>query len=412
MGNQPSINKNNDTSNSFGDIIDYIASNYIITMNFKNLQQLYNKDYCNKLIILTKDIIKNNFNEIEISNINNRIHNTKTAETAPTANTAETENVTYRFNENENTQTNTNANKEAMCQEIAKFYILIAHLFSAIMLTVNPVYSYTDETNNTMYFNLFEKDKIPKNANVTISNLNMCSNRINQLSNHQKIDETNNIIEVAPDICNTHYSKTLADEPGIPELRNLYFDADYDYLTGKFNSMSNSTKEKYKNDLKIFYAEFTGNHDVPLPENINDFNDIKLKDYNKDEKCLNSTYLNTYKGSDELFQTYANNIKNMIQKTNIKQEELLGVINNIFTYSIDKDTGKKIIKIHPELNVEKLNTLIKMTREIIIELYINCEKDFIHGIEIYEAIINKIGFQTLVNQQQHLKNEILNIKNI
>ena len=74
MGNQPSNNKNNDTSNSFGDIIDYIASNYIITMDFKNLQQMYSKDYCNKLIILTKDILKNNFNEIEISNINYRIH--------------------------------------------------------------------------------------------------------------------------------------------------------------------------------------------------------------------------------------------------------------------------------------------------------------------------------------------------
>jgi hypothetical protein len=404
MGNQPSINKNNDTSNSFGDIIDYIASNYIITMNFKNLQKMYNKDYCNKLIILTKDIIKNNFNEIQISNINNRINKTATT-------TSTSEHIAHRFNEDDNASP---PNKDEMCQEIAKFYILIAHLFSAIMLTVNPVYSYTDETNNTLYFNLFEKDKIPKNADVSISNLNICSNRINQLTNHKNFDAYNPEIEVAPDICNELHnkngSKTLADEPGIPELKYLYFDADYDYLTGKFNSMTNQTKEKYKTDLKRFYTEFTGNTDIP--DNINDFSDIKLKDYNRDEKCLNNTYLNTYKGSDELFQTYANNIKNMIQKTNIKQQELLGVINKIFTYSIDKDSDKKIIKIHPDLNVEKLNTLIKTTREIIIELYINCEKDFIHGIEIYEAIINKIGFQTLVNQQEHLQNEILKIKNI
>lgn len=405
MGNQPSYNKINDTSNSFGDIIDYIASNYIITMNFKNLQKMYDKDYCNKLIILTKDIIKNNFNELEISNINKRINKSASA--------AAKEDIAFRFDDNENPQQQP-INKEEMCQEIAKFYILIAHLFSAIMLTVNPVYSYTDETNNTLYFNLFEKDKIPKHADVSISNLNICSNRINQLTNHTKFDELNKDIEVAPDICNNinnkNGMKTLADEPGIPELKDLYFDSDYDYLTGKFNSMSHQTKEKYKNDLKRFYTEFTGNAD--LPDNINDFNDIKLKDYNKDEKCLNGTYLNTYKGSDELFQIYANNIKTMIQKTNIKQEELLGIINNIFTYSIDKDTGKKIIKIHPELNIEKLNTLIKMTREIIIELYINCEKDFVRGIEIYEAIINKIGFQTLVNQQEHLENEILKIKNI
>ena len=327
MGNQPSNNKINDTSNSFGDIIDYIASNYIITMNFKNLQKMYNKDYCNKLIILTKDILKNNFNEIQIYNINNRINKSGSV--------AASEHIAYKFEEQENAP---HPEKDEMCQEIAKFYILIAHLFSAIMLTVNPVYSYTDETNNTFYFNLFEKDKIPKNADVTISNLNICSNRINQLTNHKKIDASNTDIEVAPDICNElnnkNGSKTLADEPGIPELKDLYFDADYDYLTGKFNSMSNQTKEKYKNDLKSFYAEFTGNAD--LPDNINDFSDIKLKDYNRDEKCLNSTYLNSYKGSDELFQTYANNIKKMIQKTNEKQEELLGIINNVFTYSIDK----------------------------------------------------------------------------
>jgi hypothetical protein len=405
MGNQPSNNKNNDTSNSFGDIIDYIASNFIITMNFKNLQQLYDKDYCNKLIILTKDIIKNNFNEIEISNINKRI-NTSAAAGA-------SENILYRFNDNEKSQTQP-INKEEMCHEISKFYILIAHLFSAIMLTVNPVYTYTDETNNTQYFNLFEKDKIPKNADVTISNLNICSNRINKLTNHKIFDESNKNIEVAPDICNNMNTKkgvkSLSDEPGIPELKNLYYDDDYDYLTGEFNSMSKTTKEKYMRDLKLFYTEFSGN--AELPENINDFYSIKLKDYAKDEKCLNGTYLNKYTGSDELFQIYANNIKNMIQKTNAKQEELLGIINNIFTYSIENDSKKKIIKIHPELNIEKLNTLIKTTREIIIELYINCEKDFIRGIEIYEAIINKIGFQTLVNQQQHLENEILKIKNI
>lgn len=401
MGNQPSINKINNTYNNFGDIIDYIASNYIISMDFKNLQQMYNKDYCNKLIILTKDIIKNNFNEIQISNINNRINKS--------ANTSQYEDIAHKFKDPEN---DSPENKDAMCQEIAKFYILIAHLFSAVMLTVNPIYSYTNETNETLYFNLFEKHKIPKNANVTISNLNLCSNRINQLTNNKNVDVSNIDIEVAPNICNkiNNGDKTLANEPGIPELKELYFDSDYDYLTGNFNSMSNSTKQKYKNDLNTFYIEFTGNPNVP--DNINDFSDIKLKDYNQDEKCLNGTYLNTYKGSDELFQKYANNIKNMVKKTNIKQEELLGIINNIFTYTINKDSNKKIIKIHPELNVEKLNTLIKMTREIIIELYINCEKDFIHGIEIYEAIINKIGFQTLVNQEEYLQNEIYTIKNI
>ena len=68
------------------------------------------------------------------------------------------------------------------------------------------------------------------------------------------------------------------------------------------------------------------------PENINDFYGIKLKDYNKDEKCLNGTYLNTYTGSDELFQIYANNIKasssslNSLSISGLKIEFTKGVL--------------------------------------------------------------------------------------
>jgi hypothetical protein len=36
--------------------------------------------------------------------------------------------------------------KKRVCIGIAKFYIKIAHIFSAIMMTINPVYSYKDTT--------------------------------------------------------------------------------------------------------------------------------------------------------------------------------------------------------------------------------------------------------------------------
>ena len=40
------------------DIIDYIATYYILTMDFKSLSKLCEKEYCDKLVVLTSDIIK------------------------------------------------------------------------------------------------------------------------------------------------------------------------------------------------------------------------------------------------------------------------------------------------------------------------------------------------------------------
>ena len=99
----------------------------------------------------------------------------------------------------------------------------------------------------------------------------------------------------------------------------------------------------------------------------------------------------------------------MVKSANNKQAELIDVINILFIHVTDETNTKKI-KLNPSLTMDKLQHAVKKTRNIIIELYINCEKDYIKGIEIYEAIINKIGFQTLINQQQFLENEILTLK--
>ena len=60
MGNSTS-NKNIMKFNNINESIDYIATYYILTSDFKSLSQLMNKEYCDKLVILTSDIIKNKF---------------------------------------------------------------------------------------------------------------------------------------------------------------------------------------------------------------------------------------------------------------------------------------------------------------------------------------------------------------
>ena len=61
MGNTTSSsNSNKPVKNEFDnfyDIIDYVATYYILTMDFKSLSKLSEKEYCDKLVILTSDII-------------------------------------------------------------------------------------------------------------------------------------------------------------------------------------------------------------------------------------------------------------------------------------------------------------------------------------------------------------------
>ena len=115
-----------------------------------------------------------------------------------------------------------------------------------------------------------KRDKIPKDTKVDIYKLNICSNRINSLENNRFMEnnnpmenngsmENNNPLEpdangditIGPDFCNINIGdddgkeKDLLDEPGIPELEELYYDDNYDFDTGKFTGMSEKTKEMY-----------------------------------------------------------------------------------------------------------------------------------------------------------------------
>ena len=75
-----------------------------------------------------------------------------------------------------------------MCIGIAKFYVKIAHVFAAIVMTINPVYTYKDATGQTVKTSLLEKDKIPKRSERKLFKLNICDNRIRALKKEQKND--------------------------------------------------------------------------------------------------------------------------------------------------------------------------------------------------------------------------------
>jgi len=296
-------------------------------------------------------------------------------------------------------------------------------LFSAIMMTINPVYSYKDENGYNVVKPLMEKDSIPKNAKRTLKKFNICDNRVNslqkgqdkpiqpQMNQNAAINNQNNVV-INPNICSFNLMpnnavKNLEDEPGIKELMQLYLDDNYDYSTGIFTGMTDETKKIFERDLKTFYTAFTGKEEMDAT--ITKFSDIKLKDFNSMKGCQGSNPVYktpiTLNKNDKLFIKYAENIKSMLNSTKEKQNELLEIINVLFTFVYDPYTGKKKIRVNPKLNETVLQKAVDDARKIIIQLYVKCEYDFLEGLKIYEAIVDSKIIRTTENQINTLNKE-------
>jgi hypothetical protein len=419
MGNTNSTNTNslNKTGN-FYEIIDYIASHYILTMDFESLKKLSQKEYCNKLVIITADIIKDHFSERDLTYLAQRVK--KGVE----VNEMSKQNVIF-VNEDQlkdldaSKGVNKSIDKKRKCIGIAKFYIKIAHIFSAILMTINPTYTY-NANGMTQNVALLDKNKIPPNTPRKISKLNICDNRLRALDRVKESAQINannannaNKVTLSPKICDmnldaTSNSKSLIDEPGIPELLKLYFDK-YDYSTGEFTGMSEPTQAQYNKDLHKFFTAFTGK-DVMPPE-IKKFSDIKLRNYKNIGFCNNSALKNiSISKKDDLFIKYAENLKNMMNTASSNQQKMLSIINDIFIFVVDPYTKDKKIRINPMLTDDGLTKLVENTRKLIIDLYVTCEMDYVNGVKLYEAIVESQILETTDKQIKELteqKNQLI-----
>ncbi len=399
MGNKISgFNQDSKPHQDNNEIIDYIATNYILTMDFENLKKLNDQQYCDKLVILTSDIIDRYFTPLEIFNLEQRI---KTG-------VDKKETTVFINKDNLNSMDNTDK-KKTLCISIAKFYIKISHIFAAIVMTLNPVYTYTDSQGNQISVSLYNKNQIPANADRVIQRFNICENRLNSLSNKWSPTLKN----VHPKMCDINYKsdntnkkvKSLADEPGIPELMELYNDDNYDSATGKFTSMSVKTRELYMKNLEMFYKIFT-NNDKMGPE-IKSFSDIKLRDYHNNPNCSeNGAYrLNYENDGSSLFAEYATNLKKMMSQANTNQTKLMDILNKLFVNTTNTNTQKIQIRVNPILSEKMLEEIVVETRALIINLYLSCEKNYATGLNIYEAIVEKKIFDSAQNQIKKLKKE-------
>ena len=410
MGNVQSNKKSRDLTQ----IIDYIATNFILTNNFKDFKNLTDQKYCNNLVILTSKIINHNLNYKQVEYLSQRIKKGEEVNEMTKDNI-----IFFEKDKLNNVDLDSNIRKKRLCLGIAKFYIKIAHIYAAIVTTVNPTYNYKNENGEVQEVDLENKIYIPKYSNTTINRNNLCSTRINSLLNKSNFGVNNNEeIKIKPDFCDkninkqTGKTKMLINEPGIPELAKLYYDK-YDYNAGYFIGMTEKTKKIYENDVKEFYMTFTGKKIVP--DNVKTFSDVPLKEFHNMNKCKNNgPYRNVYTGTkkQKYFKKYAQHIENMMKTTNENQNKLIKIIDKIFILINNNKTNKKEIIINPNLTYKKLDLIIQETKAPIINLYLKCEKDYLEGLNIFEVIVNMMYKETSQNQLDNLNDNINNQKNI
>lgn len=500
------------------DMIDIIATKYILTQNFQDMKKLGQKEYCDKLVILTSDIVKKYMNEKEIEYLAQRIdrgdyYNRMVKQKVMYLDTNEldsksnkrfskkelvdfkkkeedilgkhlvkeyqrrqnrSENYDYGYDEIRSGQRGGNIitdllygrnegrrqqisprrdipkktnksilneldvrnkdEKDRMCKGIAKFYISIAHLYAAIVKTINPVYVYQDKKGNPHALSIQNRDKIPRGVTPKLTEINLCSKRINALKPAEvegkigiNISKTCNLNSKKQTITMENewrpskwptsendrvrvLTRSLGQEPGIPELQQLYWDK-YDYIKGNFiegimNSAGDAVKD-YQKDLKEFYISFTGKMDFDQwnADGKKKFTDIPLTAYHNSKLCEGekAAWKQTYTGNSGLFTSYANHIKKMIKGAQGTQDELMEVLKEIFVIQTASNKEKtEIVTLNPKLNDESLNKIIVKTRKIIVKLYISCEKDFKDGLDIFEGILSERIIKNAVNKKDTL----------
>ena len=355
MGNTFSIRSQQEHEHA--PTLDRIVGYYITTLDYQSLRNLFLPEYCDKLTELISSILEKKYSNDELTSL------------------LETKGQEF--------------DKQQVCNKLASFYVKVAHLFAAIITTINPEYVYTDIFGNTVKKNLHQKSDIPENVTPEISKLNLCKKQLDDLEEMVESEQ--------PPLCSVNVSGI--NETGIPELTELYYDDGYDFTTGKFKDMTENTRKKFVTDLTQFYTTFTGNTD--MPETITGFNEIKLKDYNRGVSDIVDT---DDDAATILFKEYAENTKHMLHKINNTHKSLLEILDKLFEIEGNAATN---IRVCSTLTDQELHQLIIESRNIIVSSYLMCESDFVKGVELYEAIVEHLILHTTVNQINTLNNKII-----
>ena len=443
MGNTSSspngVNQTPDNNiKSLSTQIDDIAVHYILKQNTIDLLRLTDKEYYDNLIILTSKILEHRLNDVEIGMIHNRVNGNTNVGNSETIGEA----VFSLVPESERI-------KNKMIMNISKFYIKIIMIYSAIVSTIDPQYTYEDETGQKQVFYLKDIDaykKIPRGITPTISQIsnpmNLCRKRLNILKNKLDSSDPDEVtLNPGEKLCDPDMNLyNLTDEVGIKELDLLYYDI-FDYEKKTWSKRSKEMDTNYKRDLTLFYQIFTGKSRRPVE--VKSFKDIELLDFRTIDYCRQGDLfmkdMRVSKTNQDIIE-YLDHIKKIEESTLIYRQKLSDILKQIFIMktvtkpAVDgiqaelmsnvmlggffwkKKTEHEPIPepviqnieytINTELTLNDINKLEEVTRKTILELYLTCQKNFIKALLVFEKIYED---QTKNINEQRLKNAYKNI---
>ena len=316
MGNSTSLynNKNsNNSSEQYGADADFIklsqsnalfitklneiASTYILEQNFQDMIRLTNPAYCDDLVVMTSEILNKSYSASQL-NYGYRVIYKKGQGATKVDDAADND------TNGDPLYADALKSKEVktkMCINIAKYYVKIAHLFAAIMTTLNPVFSWKtsasskravsrpmddpenvgdiedtedtedvveggdsgegekgekhENTNEIQYSTLQEKHEISNMAkDVKVENLNFCNSRISDLMDMDEItsliDGTNAVsgtngeavIKIKPRLCSSSLNN---NNEGYIRQKSVYDLPGFAELSRLYFDRYNSSKKRF-----------------------------------------------------------------------------------------------------------------------------------------------------------------------
>jgi hypothetical protein len=423
MGNSLSISSQTSENNSnplddvtdLTELIDDIATKYILTQNSLDLMRFTDKEYYDNLVVLTAGILKKNLNNLELGIINDRVQFGKNMNEDNKLSVKTPEQLRDLTLDNEKV-------KEKALIFISKFYVKIITIYSAIVATIDPQYVFETQEGQQEYFYLKDFDKFERlngpTNNLKLFQLNnplsLVRRRLNILKNkiNESMEDGSEYITINPGelFCemNINTDKTEKDvaefigggssqflerEIGIKELDSLYYDI-YDYETKSWSKMSPQMKKLYKKDLLRFYIVFTGKKVKNLPTDIKSFANIEMLPFHELTRCINKDFYKDIRVSktNRLLAKYLDKIQEIQDISKQYKEKLIHILKLIFIgREIENANGEQetVITINPDLTLEQIREIQFQTRECIVEIYTGCEEVFIEALLIYENLYNR-----------------------
>jgi hypothetical protein len=462
----PTLSGSKETTKRFKETLDLIATQYITTNDFKGLKMLVNEKYCDDLTILTKDILATRFTTKEIKTLaktDTFFYISKNELARLEANTKDKKNrmckqiarfyvriahlfasiittVYPNWSDSGNGQqgqgqgqgqgiefcnARINALKNSILEKkgdvdavniqptVCSLYsnsstLYAAPGFSALEVLYNDEYDETTGTFNrrsgamqVKYENdlaeLYEAftGKTSKPSEIkSFSDINITalSSRFSECGPKQKPDRSAEILQQEQ---LQQQQRQQQQQEQDEQRRRQEQQYPYEYRQREQNPMARIMEENNRELERI-----------KLRAEIKE-KSIREEGANMSGVMATNTSTNLrVKKTESSFSNYAAHIRTMAANADKFKAKLLEIVDKLFlVVKNDATSNQAKITIHPALSNEMLNQLVNQTRDIIVQLYLGCERDFYTGIKLLRVIVEEKMQETMEAALLNLKTE-------